>query len=394
MMRYRLLVSLVAGMVLIRHGRGRLLAPPAPADAPPRVWLHGASNGELASVRPILMQLIAARPDLGWLVTSNTESARDMVRAWSLPGVEAEVAPVDLRRLSRKVMQDWRIVAHITLEAELWPHRVMTCKGPVLWLGARMSAATARGWARLGTLAGRVVKRIGWVSPQDEASRDRMLKLGLPEAAMGPVVDLKAFYDAPGVEAPEGLIRESCWLAASTHDGEEQTVLQAHRAARQREPDLRLVLAPRHPRRAPEIRAMIEAAGLSAGQRSRGDRPEVGDVYLADTMGEMPLWYAGCGRVFVAGSLTDRGGHTPYEPAAFGAALIHGPDLRNFRAAYDRLEAASAALCITDAEELAKALNALRSRQQAAGQAARIALRPETDLKTVCDLLLQKLPNA
>ncbi|WP_425074036.1 3-deoxy-D-manno-octulosonic acid transferase [Sagittula sp. S175] len=391
MWRYRVLISLLASVVLLRHGRGRLVAPSASTQD--HIWVHGASNGELASVRPLLEKLIARRPDLHWLVTANTETGRDMVRGWTLPKVDAHLAPVDLSWLTRKTLRARNVTAHVTLEAELWPHRVLSCPGPVILLGARMSDGTARGWARLGGLAGRALSRVAFASAQDQGSAQRLLDLGLSDRALGPVVDLKAFYDAQPIKIPSGIHRAKTWLAASTHEGEEQTVIAAHIAARKAEPGLRLILAPRHPRRAAEVRAMIEAAGLEVGQRSAGDSPDRGEVYLADTMGEMPLWYAACGRVFVGGTLTDRGGHTPYEPAAYGASLIHGPDVRNFRAAYARLEQADAALCIADAASLAGALSALadETRQVQAGRTAQAVLRPDTNLDAVCDAVLRVL---
>lgn len=396
MMRYRLIVSLLAAVVLVTRGKARLTAPGGETSAR-HVWLHGASNGELSSVRPVLERMIAARPDLHWLVTTNTETGRDMVAGWGLPRVEAQLAPLDLGWLTRQVLKRRNVIAHITLEAELWPHRVMQTPGPVVILGARMSAGTARGWARLGRLAQAVLGQVAWVSAQDDASLDRLGALGLPSAARGPVVDMKSFYTPVDVTPPQGIDRESTWLAASTHAGEEDIVLDAHLAARKAEPGLRLILAPRHPRRAAEIRGLIEARGLSVGQRSMGDAPDQGEVYLADTMGEMPLWYSACGRVFIAGSLTDRGGHTPYEPAAYGAALIHGPDLRNFAAAYGRLTAAQAARAVTvDAVALAAAVTSLRApeEQHRMAQAASQALRGQAGPEVLAEAVLRLLPPA
>lgn len=394
MLRYRILISIFAVLLVLRHGFSRFRTPGHRKG--PHVWLHGASNGELSSVRGLMAQLVASRPDLSWIVTSNTATARDMVRDWNLPRVTAALAPPDLQWLTRRFIHDSNVVAHVTLESEFWPHRVIDCPGPVLVLGARMSEGTSRAWFRLGGLPGKVFGTLSLASAQDEASARRLDALGLRPEARGPVVDLKAFYDAPDVVPPAELSRAATWLAASTHEGEEEIVLDAHVAARQAEPELRLILAPRHPRRAAAIRALIQSRGLSVSQRSLGEAPGQGDVYLADTMGEMPLWYSACGRVFVAGTLTDRGGHTPYEPAAFGAALLHGPDTRNFRAAYAVLQDHSAALAVSDAATLAKALNSLAdpAAQSQAGDRARRALQPKASLDALCDAVLRVLPPA
>lgn len=375
---YRLLATLLTLITLPqaivrRQARARLGAMPAAQG--PHIWLHGASNGELASVKPIVVALRQLRPDLGILVTSNTQTGVDLVRSWDVIGVTAHLSPLDLSWVSARIMRDWRVKSYVSLESELWPHRILSCPGPVIQLAARMSESTARGWGRLPKLAQRVLGRFDYVSAQDGASLGRLFDLGLAHKAGGTVVDLKAFYVPPKVTLPPDLTttfpRDKTWLAASTHEGEEEIVLEAHKQALAHIPDLKLILAPRHPRRADEILKLAKGRGLQMAQRSKDDAP--GSIYLADTMGEMPLWYSLAGRVFVAGSLAPKGGHTPYEPSAFGCALIHGPDTGNFRAAYARLRDQDAALEVSSASDLADALIALAPPTQQADFAARSA---------------------
>ncbi|WP_353471354.1 glycosyltransferase N-terminal domain-containing protein [Salipiger sp. H15] len=385
MLRYRLLLSLFATVVLVRAAfrrdwdglRARLGHGKANPGA--HVWLHAASNGELASARPVIEALRAARPAMKLLVTCNSESGVALAQSW---GLCARLAPLDLARASKRMHRRWNVRSHITMESELWPHRLLTCPGPVLVLGGRLTEGTAKGWRLFGGLQARVLHRIAFLSAQDPDSRDRFLEAGLPKQACGPVVDLKALYTPPeqhdaALEAE--FSRASTWLAASTHEGEDETVLAAHAEARLQEPGLRLILAPRHPRRAEQIARLAADRGLSCARRSLGETPSGADVYLADTLGEMALFYRLAGRVFIAGTLTDRGGHTPYEPAAFGAALLHGPDVRNFRVPFGLLDAAGAASPITDAASLAAALLALSDEkaQRSAGAAARALLEPE-----------------
>lgn len=405
MLLYRLLTSLLSAYALQRAWRegGRAAArarlDPGPAPSGGHVWLHGASNGELASVHPLLCRLVRERPDLNWLVTANTASGLALAESWQLPRVTVRPAPVDLAPVARRICARWQVVAQITLEAELWPNRILSCPGPVLVLGARMSAGTARTWRRFPRLAARIAGRLAFVSAQDADSLRRLSSLGLPDSAIGPVVDLKAFYTPPAVTPDADLTsafpRRRTWLAASTHPGEEEVVLQAHARLLRHAPDTLLILAPRHPRRGPEIARMARQAGLTIATRSAGEAPGNAQVYLADTMGEMALWYALAGRVFVAGSLTDRGGHTPYEPAAFRAALLHGPDTRNFAAAYGRLARAQAASRIEDAASLAEALNALQTPELQArmGDLAHDVLRPDADVQELCDRVLCHLPR-
>ncbi len=403
MLAYRLLISVFAIVVLtrtaLRDGRAALaarLGRGGPRDGQARLWLHAASNGELASARPVIDALRKGRPDLPIVVTCNTETGCDLARRM---GLAARLAPLDLRGAVGRFIRDWDVVAHVTLESELWPNRIAAMPGPVLVLGGRLTAKSARGWQKLSALAEAVLDRVTYLSAQDRGSRDRFAALGLPAEATGPVVDLKALYAPPSDLTPDAALqaaypRARTWLAASTHEGEEAVVIAAHLAAREVEPGLRLILAPRHPRRADAIAAELARAGLSVARRSKGEADA--EVLLADTMGEMPLWYALAGRVFIGGTLTPRGGHTPFEPAAFGAALIHGPDVANFARPFARLGKAGAAAQIADAEGLARALGALQDPQAQArqGRAARQVLRPEADLDALMDHVLARLPAA
>ena len=213
-------------------------------------------------------------------------------------GLDAALAPLDLRAANRRFETGWGVLGHITLESELWPNRITRMPGPVMVLGGRLTEGSARIWGRFPALAARMLGAVDYLSAQDEGSRTRFLALGLPPDAAGPVTDLKALYAPPVAPAPDPSLgtvypRAKTWLAASTHAGEEEAVIEAHLAARETDPDLRLILAPRHPRRAPEVAALLEAAGLAYAQRSKGEpvEPET-DVYVADTLGEMGLWYS------------------------------------------------------------------------------------------------------
>jgi 3-deoxy-D-manno-octulosonic-acid transferase len=347
------------------------------------IWLHAASNGELTSARPVMERLAAEGRHL--LVTVNTDSAREMAREWQMPRTTVLPAPIDLPGPTRRVLKKWRVTAHIALESELWPCRVQATPGPVLVLGGRLTERSAKGWERFERLSHRVLGKVAWLSAQDVASAERFVRLGLSPAARGPVVDLKALYqpprDVPDADLKSAFDRDTTWLAASTHEGEEEPVLEAHKQALAARPNLKLILAPRHPRRADVIERLVRSAGLTCARRSRGDTPNA-QVYLADTFGEMHLWYALAGITFVAGSLTDRGGHTPYEPAAFGSAILYGPDTGNFTAAYQRLTDAQAAIRVTDAASLTAALKDLDSadKQTQLAQAAQRALHQDTDL--------------
>ena len=371
---------------------------PNPSFGPasgPRLWLHAASVGEVTSARWAVEALLAAKPGLQMLVTTNTATGRERVRSWALPGVTAALAPFDSAGAAARVLDLWEPRALIVVENELWPARLRACDNrgvPVLVIGARMSARSAARWRMLNGLARRTLACIVWLSAQDEASRDRFVALGLPRAAVGPIMALKSLGKTDAGVAPFAPIgaRDTVLLAASTHDGEEALILEAFA---QQTRFAHLILAPRHPRRGDEVAALLAARGIIAARRSKGQTPAPGAaVYLADTLGEMALWYAMAGATVIGGTFARRGGHTPWEPARQGSAILHGPSVSNFAAPFAALDRSGGALCVADAAGLARALQSLDAPAQARmAAAASEMLAPEGDGTEVLAVLLRSL---
>lgn len=381
---YRLLITLAAPVLLaglvLRVLRGREttadlgerlgLGKVARAD----LWLHGASNGELTSARPLIDALTRLRPGLRILVTANTVTGREMARAWALPGLSVRLAPIDLRLCLGRVIGGAAPALFLGVESELWPNRLtgLARRGiPVALVGARLSDRSARRWPK--GLAAQVLSAVTHLSPQDEASANRFRALGVPGAAIGPILNLKALVaGAPADADAPAFDRAATICAAATHPGEEEVVLAAFAEACATRPALRLILAPRHPRRADEVERLGAAAGLGLARRTRGEAPGADrPVYLADTMGEMALWHAAASVTFVGGSLVEKGGHTPYEPARAGSAILHGPHVANFAGPYAALDRADAARVVTGAADLARAFHDLPGSAEAEAMAAR-----------------------
>lgn len=366
MILYRLVMLLalpVLAVVAWRRGglAERLALRPLPRDA---VWVHGASNGELTSARAVITALAGHGPVL---VTCNNPTARVMVEGWGLPAVTARMAPLDAWPVVRGFLR-CRPHALLIVENELWPERIVQAPCPVLVIGARMSDRSARRWAKVPLLRG-ILARLSWVSPQDPETETRLRRLGLPDDRIGLCLTLKTAVvrdTRPLPPLPHG--REDTLLAASTHEGEDGIILDAFRVQRR---FVWLILAPRHPTRGDAIAALAQARGLTVTQRSRGDMPG-GDVYIADTLGEMDLWYRAATATIVGGSFVPKGGHTPYEPAAYESAILHGPDVSNFTEVYASLDANGGALKIDG--DLATILDGLTpERRQALTRAARFA---------------------
>lgn len=380
MLLYRVLLTLAAPLAALRlwrdgpQARDERLARglPAQAERAARLWLHAASNGEATAARPLIDAMLARDPRLHLLVTCNSLTGRDMVRGWGLERVDAVLAPLDYRPVLRRFIAAWQPEALIVIEGDIWPNRMlaMADRG-VIFVSARMSARSAARWGRLPGLAGRVFGAIRLLSAQDAASAERFAALGLPAAARAPGVNLKLGV-APAIDPASARLigemgplftREETVLAASTHPGEEELVLRAFARARAKRPELRLILAPRHPKRAGEVATLIAREGLGHATRSAGEAPEGLPVYLADTLGEMAAWYALAGVAFIGGSLVPRGGHTPVEPAAFGCAILHGPHVANFAELYAALDRAGGARTVDSADAMATALTGLTADQ-------------------------------
>lgn len=378
-MIHRLAAHVVEAGLRIRAASGRadalrerlVLSGPAAVPAPADVWLHAASVGELTSARPVVVALARSH---GVLVTTNTCAARDMARGW---GWTARLAPLDLPGALGRFLDGARPRLLVTVEGEIWPLRSCLLARraiPQAVIGARLSARSARRWRRVPGLARRVLGRIAALSAQDADSEARLLSLGLPRHAVLPRLDLKLLAPARLTPPPPSAARDRTVLAASTHKGEEAAAADAWIAVRRHCPDIRLIVVVRHPRRGDEVAALLAGRGLVAARRSRGETD--GPVLLVDVLGETERWYRAAGLCLVGGSLTDRGGHTPWEPAAHGCAILHGPHVANFRAAYAALDAAGAAQAV-EAQTLAGHLSRLVGDPGAAramGQAARETL--------------------
>lgn len=374
-------LSLIAGAVLpvVARVKGpdwaERLALTGPESAPGCIWVHGASVGELASARVLIERLAA---DFPVLVTANSLTGRAAAQDWTHAGGGACLAPLDVPQALARFLDRSQPAVQVTIENEIWPNRARMLRAraiPQVVVGARMSERSARRWSRLGGLIRPVLAGVDMLSAQDAGTEARLLALGLPPAALAGRMQLKLLAPAAIIPGEPGPWRDVTLLAASTHDGEEELMLDAWLAARRALPDLRLILAPRHPARGDAIARMIEGRGLAFARRSLGG-DESTPLLLADTLGEMPRWYDRAAICVTGGSFTDRGGHTPWEPAAHLCAILHGPHIANFAEDYAALHDAGGCAATT-AADLGGALSALArdpARRAAMGRQARTVL--------------------
>jgi 3-deoxy-D-manno-octulosonic-acid transferase len=331
------------------------------------VWLHGASIGESLSLLPLIEALKARRPDLNLLVTSGTVTSAEVLRRRLPAGVIHQYAPVDTPRVANRFLHHWRPAAAVFVESELWPNLIERARAhsvQMALLGARISEKTARGWSRAPRAARALLSAFDLILAQDAVSRGRLEALG---AQVDGELDLKQMAsrlpcdEAELAALKERIGRRPVLVAASTHAGEEAMVTRAFAGLPGREP--LLILVPRHPERADGVAQVLDAEGLSYARRSLGE-PLSADtrVYLADTLGELGLFFRLAQAVVMGGSLTGGiGGHNPLEPARLGLPVITGTDVANFREAYGGLLSAHAALMVADQAALDAAVLDLMS---------------------------------
>ena len=367
------------------------------------IWFHAASVGESLSILTLADRLMTRMPGAQALITSGTASSAEILSKRMPEGCRHQFAPLDNRAALRRFLDHWRPDAGIFVESEIWPQMLVEAQSRGLKLAlvnARMSRTSLKNWARFDHTARYLLSLFSLIRTQDQATCDGLLALGADPAttALGPNLKSTA---APLPVDPDALVALAdaldgpLWLAASTHEGEEKQVLKAHLEARKTHPDLRLILAPRHVERAEAIAEEIRAQGLTLARRGAGEAPGDADVYLADTLGEMGLWFSLAPVVFIGGTFGPAGGHNPYEPAQFGVPMIAGPRYANFTDVYAEFEAAAALDIVKKPKELGRQVAALLSNPLEAaekGSAARaIVSRQSSALDDLTELLQAKL---
>ena len=318
---------------------------------------------------PLIAEVRRQAPEVTCLVTTGTvTSARRMVEL--LPeGCIHQFVPVDTIGAVRRFLDHWRPDLALWMESEFWPG-LMTATArrgtPMMLVNARVSARSARRWARVPGMAAALVRLFRRIVTQDAETAARLVAMGADPGRVREGGNLKALIPVPGCDVAElealraALARRPVWLAASTHAPEEAAVAEAHRVAARSLPGLLTILAPRHAERGNEIAALMAGQGLPLAQRSRRELPAPEtDLWMADTLGEMGLWLRLAPVAFIGGSIAVLGGHNPFEPAALGAAILHGPETGNFAPAYAALAAVGGARCVADGAELGAAVAAL-----------------------------------
>ena len=370
------------------------------------IWIHAASVGESLSVLPLIDHLLAARDDTTVLMTTGTVTSAKLMAERLPPRAIHQYVPLDHPDFCARFLDHWQPDLGVWVESEFWPNLITATDErsiPLALINARITQKSFEGWQRFPETIHDLVSRFSLVYAQDKASAERLEALGVRQVGMPGNLkyDSKPLTaNADEVEALRQAIGERAkWLATNTHDGEELVVANVHKALLQRFPGLITLLVPRHPARGSEITTMLHNQGLRVAQRSRGDVIDAGtDIYLADTLGELGIFYRLSNIVFVGGTMVDLGGHNPFEPARLNNALIAGPSEFNFAEAFSAFDRADALIRVKDGTELADSVGRLLSDEtecrRRADAAESVVTSSSAATRMTCEALLALMPVA
>ena len=333
----------------------------------PLVWIHGASVGEVLAAAALIEKLRAL--NLRILLTSGTVTSAAIVAKRFPPDVIHQYVPYNSPRYVARFLDHWRPSLALFIESDLWPNLILSSAArrlPMVLINGRMSHRSFPRWRRVSGTISALLGRFDICLAQSQVDAERFSALGSRNVLT--TGNLKLDVPAPPADPAklEKLMAVTrgrpIVLAASTHPGEEELLADAHRTLAGYFPQLLTVIVPRHPDRGELVARTIGATGLNVALRSREELPTaVTDIYVADTMGELGLFYRLAPIVFMGGSLVEHGGQNPIEAVKLGASIVHGPHVFNFTDVYEALDAAGGARRADSPDALMKQLGRLLS---------------------------------
>ncbi|MDQ8039368.1 MAG: lipid IV(A) 3-deoxy-D-manno-octulosonic acid transferase [Rickettsiella sp.] len=328
------------------------------------IWVHAVSVGESIAAISLIKGLQQQYPTIPIIVTSETASGADRIRVGLGNSVTQLYAPYDLPLVLKKFFNTLRPRMLILMETELWPNILAKCrknKVPVVVANARLSAQSARGYRCIRTVTQEMLGGINLIIAQAQADADRFIELGFPCARMQITGSIKVDLEVPhNLAAQAEQLREQwgkdrfIWIAASTHEGEEEQILNAFTLIRKKLMDVILVSVPRHIDRVPHLESLYQSQGYKTVKCSENKYGSNADIFIGDSMGELLTFYAAADLAFVGGSLVERGGQNPLEPAAVGLPILTGPHTFNFALITDQLKKRGVEIQVNNAQELAE----------------------------------------
>ena len=307
------------------------------------IWLHAASVGESLSLLPLIEKIIADDPKINILITSTTKTSAEILEKISVPQIIHRMAPYDTFFVSKRFLKYWEPDLAVRVESEIWPRILLELKKnkiPNFLLNARFSKKSIVRIEKQAESASFLFSLFDRIHVQEKSTKEILTKVGIENQKIKVTGSLKDSREILPVD--EDIIKQfqtvigekKIWLAACTHPGEDEIVLKAHKKI-----GGLLLIAPRHIERGKQTASLSRSMGFSTQLRSKAAniRAETA-VYVADTMGEMGIWYSLSKAAFIGGSLVDKGGHNPVEAVQLNTFILHGPHIYNSEEKYDKLQ--------------------------------------------------------
>jgi 3-deoxy-D-manno-octulosonic-acid transferase len=365
--------------------------------AGPLVWIHGASVGEVLAAAALIERLRALGMRI--LLTSGTVTSAEIIAKRFPTNIIHQYIPYDSPRFVARFLDHWKPSLALFIESDLWPNLIISAakrRLPMVLINARMSQRSFPRWQKFSATIGALLGRFEICLAQSETDAERFSALGSRSVVV--TGNLKLDVQAPPGDAVKldklmAVTRgRPIIVASSTHPGEEEIILETHKTLTSFFPKLLTVIVPRHAHRGADIAQMITVAGAQVALRSREELPHAGtDIYVADTMGELGLFYRLSPVVFIGGSLVPHGGQNPIEAVKLGASVVHGPHVFNFTDVYEALDGAGGAKLADSSEQLVKQLGQMLGNEAARDAAIEAGQRVVERLGGALDRTLHAL---
>ncbi len=363
------------------------------------VWLHGASIGESVSMLPLIQKILETYPDVHVMVTTGTVTSADIMNKRLPERAFHQYIPIDNPVFSNRFLKYWHPDIALWFESELWPAMLSSIKKkniPLILINGRISNKSFKRWQQFDFISKELLACFTFCLGQSEEDAYRLRVLGAQNAICLGNLKYAGLPLPIDEDKKEEMIKSikgrPLWLASSTHDDEEVKLAKVHKRLLENIPNLFLIIAPRHPNRGAEIKEKATEMGLNVALRSANEKITAQtNVYIADTIGEMGLWYDIANLVFIGGSLIPHGGQNFMEPSRVRDAVIVGPHMHNFTDAMNRAKKADAIIQVNDTVELEEIMLQLLQNEELLEAKRSLAYNWATSEAKVLDGIMNKV---
>ncbi len=377
-----------------RVGRSKLPRPEGKL-----VWLHGASVGESVSMLPLIQKILDTYSDAHVMVTTGTVTSADVMSKRLPERAFHQFIPIDNPIFTTRFVKHWHPDVALWFESEFWPAMLSSIRRkniPLILINGRISNKSFKRWQQFDFISKELLACFSLCLGQSEEDAYRLQVLGAKSSMCLGNLKYAGLPLPIDEEKRDSILKQigkrPLWLASSTHNDEEVRIAKIHKRLKEKIPGLLTIIAPRHPQRGKEIKEQIENLDLKGALRSANEKitPST-DIYIADTIGEMGIWYNIAKIVFIGGSLIPHGGQNFIEPSRVRDAVIVGPHMHNFTDAMNRAKKADAVMQVTDTQELEELLDQLLSNKELLEAKASLAYNWANSEAKVLDGIMDKV---